>query len=111
MCSDAGLMAVERDIPVTLTPVQDAVRLLLRGELTEEEADRGITTEYPLEGLELEGASLAEGVLTLGFKDPNHVTGGGSCRVGILWFQIRETAMQFEGIEEARFQPEDLFQP
>ena len=111
MCSEAGLVAVERTIPLTETPVQDAVRLLLRGELTLSEVAAGITTEYPLDGFALEGASRANGVLTLAFSDPKNATVGGSCRVGILWFQIRKTAQQFEGVGEVRFQPEELFQP
>ena len=111
MCSEAGLVAVERTVPLTQTPVQDAVRLLLRGEITPQEEAQGITTEYPLEGLELTGASLENGVLTLGFADPNNATSGGSCRAGILWLQIRETAEQFDGVDEVRFQPEELFQP
>lgn len=111
MCSDAGLAAVERTIPVTQTPIQDTIRLLLQGDITPQEEAAGITTEYPLDGVELTGASLSNGVLTLSFSDPMNKTGGGSCRVGILWFQIRETAKQFDGVEEVRFQPEELFQP
>ena len=111
LCSDAGLVAVQRSIPFTNTPVQDAVSLLLKGEILPQEESQGITTEFPLEGLELEGANMENGVLTLGISDPNNTTIGGSCRVGILWFQIRETARQFDGIDEVRFEPEDLFQP
>lgn len=111
MCSQAGLVAVERTVPVTQTPVQDAVRLLLQGEITQQEEAQGITTEYPLEGFELQGASLENGLLTLSFADPNNATSGGSCRSGILWLQIRETAKQFEAVNEVRFQPEELFQP
>jgi hypothetical protein len=111
MCSEAGLVAVDRSIPVTQTPVQDAVQLLLRGEVTPQERMRGITTEYPLEGLELTGASRDEGALVLQFADPEGRTVGGSCRTNILWLQIRETAKQFEGVDEVQFQPETLFQP
>jgi hypothetical protein len=111
MCSAAGLVAVERTIPLTQTPIQDAIRLLLRGEITAQEETRGITTEYPLDGLQLTGASLNDGVLTLGFADPNNRTSGGSCRAGILWLQIERTARQFAGVNAVRFQPEDLFQP
>lgn len=110
-CSEKGLVAVERRIPLTQTPVQDAVRLLLKGEMTPEERARGITTEFPLAGLELRGASLENGVLTLSFADPNYATTGGACRTGILAFQIRKTAGQFEGVEQVRFQPQDVFQP
>lgn len=110
-CSRNGLEAVERSVPVTTTPIQDAVRLLLKGELTAAERARGITTEFPLPGVELAGAVLKNGVLTLEFKDPQNKTGGGSCRVGILWFQIEATAKQFSGVSSVRFIPEELFQP
>ncbi|MFN3301828.1 MAG: hypothetical protein ACK413_02260 [Patescibacteria group bacterium] len=36
---------------------------------------------------------------------------GGACRVGILWFQIEETAKQFPGVEKVQFLPEEIFQP
>ncbi len=111
MCSESGLVAVKRSIPITRTPIQDTIRLLLQGELTPQEKAQGISTEYPLEGLELEEASLADGILTLGFRDPNGITSGGSCRAGILWSQITATARQFDNVEEVRFQPEELFQP
>ena len=111
LCSRKGLVAVERLVPATKTPIQDAIKLLLQGKPTEEEKVRGITTEYPLEGLSLNGASLKNGVLTLEFDDPNDRTGGGSCRVGILWFQIEATAKQFSEVKSVRFLPEELFQP
>lgn len=111
MCSRQGLVAVEREIPITNTPIQDTVKLLISGNLTQEEKTQGITTEYPLEGLSLTAASLNNGVLTLTFDDPNNKTGGGSCRVGILWFQIEATAKQFSAVQQVRFQPEYLFQP
>ncbi len=110
-CSRDGLSAVERRIPVTQTPVQDAVRLLLKGKLTVAEKARGITTEYPLEGVALEGASLKTGTLTLAFTDPQNKTIGGACRAGILWFQIEATAKQFPEVTSVKFSPEELFQP
>ncbi|PIR82392.1 hypothetical protein COU20_02615 [Candidatus Kaiserbacteria bacterium CG10_big_fil_rev_8_21_14_0_10_59_10] len=110
MCSRAGLVPVQREI-TTHTPIEDTIRLLLSGELTEEERAAGITTEYPLEGFELVSATLEDGVLTFTFNDPEGRTVGGSCRVGILWAQIDETARQYEGVEEVRFLPEELFQP
>ena len=101
-CSRDGLMAVEREIPITKTPIQDTINLLLKGE---------DSAEYPLEGFSLKSASLNNGVLTLEFEDPNSKTGGGSCRAGILWFQIEATAKQFAGVQSVRFLPEELFQP
>jgi len=110
-CSRSGLVPVEREIPITQTPIQDTIKLLLSGKLTDEERSRGINTEYPLEGFSLKGASLKDGVLTLEFDDPNNKTVGGSCRAGILWFQIETTAKQFPEVKEVRFLPEELFQP
>jgi hypothetical protein len=111
MCSRQGLVGIKRKIPITQTPIQDTVRLLLKGELTQAERALGITTEYPLAGLELTGASLKDGVLTLQFNDPQNKTSGGSCRVGILWFQIEKTCQQFSQVTSVRFMPEELFQP
>jgi hypothetical protein len=111
LCSRQGLVTVERQIPATITPIQDAIRLLISDQLTAAEKTQGITTEYPLEGFSLKGTSLSNGVLTLEFEDPNNKTGGGSCRVGILWFQIEATAKQFPEVQTVRFIPEELFQP
>jgi len=110
-CGRNGLAPVERKIPITQTPIQDAVKLLLSGKLTEEERTQGIDTEYPLEGLSLKSALLKDGVLTLEFDDAKNKTVGGSCRVGILWFQIEATAKQFPEVRQVRFLPEEIFQP
>lgn len=111
LCSAQGLEAVERQIPRTITPVQNTIKLLLQGHLTFQEKSRGLDTEFPLSGLSLTGASLVDGLLTLTFADPENKTGGGSCRVGILWAQIEATANQFSEVSQVRFLPEQLFQP
>jgi hypothetical protein len=111
LCSRAGLVKIERKISLTQTPIQDAIHLLLKGEITQEERAQGISTEYPLEGFSLKGAFLKEGILNLEFEDLNNKTVGGSCRVGILWFQIEATAKQFSEVKEVKFLPEELFQP
>lgn len=110
-CSRKGLVSVERKISISKTPIQDTINLLISGQLTKEEKAQGITTEYPLVGFSLKGASLKDGILTLEFEDSNYKTGGGSCRVGILWFQIEATAKQFSEVKEVRFLPGELFQP
>lgn len=111
LCSRKGLVAVERKIPISKTPIQDTIKLLLENELTEDEKTAGITTEYPLEGFKLWEANLKDGVLVLKFEDPFNKTSGGACRVGILWFQIEAAAKQFSEAKEVRFLPEELFQP
>lgn len=111
LCSSQGLVAVERQVSVSQTPIQDAVKLLLQGQLTPAEKAQGISTEYPLPGVELKGANLKNDTLILEFLDPQNKTGGGSCRVGILWKQVEATAKQFAGVQQVKFIPEYLFQP
>lgn len=110
-CSRDAVLPVEREIGRTETPIQDAINLLLKGELTDSEKSAGFRTEFPLQGLSLKGANLANGVLTLEFDDKLNKTGGGSCRVGLLWAQIEKTAKQFTGVESVQFKPDALFQP
>lgn len=111
MCTRGGLVPVTRTITLTKTPVQDAVKLLLKGELTSAEKSAGITTEFPLEGVSLAGVSSKGSTFTLALNDPFSKTTGGSCRVGILWAQIEATAKQFPGVTNVAFSPEELFQP
>lgn len=110
-CSKKGLVAVLRVLPKTTTPLKDSIELLLRGELSDEERAEGITTEFPLPGVSLKSAALEGGVATLTFNDPQNKTGGGSCRVAVLWAQIEATAKQFPTVTSVRFMPEELFQP
>lgn len=111
ICSSKGLEKVERTIPSTPSVLKDTINLLLAGNLTSEEKAKGITTEYPLVGVKLSNAVINNGVATLTFEDPNNRTGGGSCRVAILWAQIEATAKQFPTVKQVRFLPEELFQP
>ncbi|MEX2052495.1 MAG: GerMN domain-containing protein [Candidatus Paceibacterota bacterium] len=111
LCSSKGLVAVDRVLPDTTTPLAESIKLLLRGELTQAERAEGIETEFPLEGVTLENATISNGVATLTFNDPNNKTGGGSCRVGILLLQIEATAKQFPTVTSVRISPADLFQP
>lgn len=110
MCSRDGLVPVERTVPSDATPT-DVVRLLLAGDLLPEERAQGVTTEYPLDGFSLVSSELEDGTLTFSFADTEGKSVGGSCRVGILWMQIAETALQFPEVQEVRFLPEDIFQP
>jgi hypothetical protein len=113
-CSRDGLVPIERQIPVSQTPIKDTIELLLKGKenLTESDLDKGIQTEYPLEGFRLKAVNLKEdGTLILEFEDPLNKTVGGACRVGILWFQIEATAKQFPQVKKVQFLPEELFQP
>lgn len=113
-CSRDGLVAIEKEVSVNQTSIPEIIGLLLKGKenLSAEQEAEGITTEYPLESLSLKEAVLrADGTLILTFDDPLNKTSGGSCRTGILWYQIEETAKQFDGVERVEFLPEELFQP
>ncbi len=111
MCSRDGLVSVNREIAVSKTPIEDTIRLLLLGDLSEKEKNEGTSTEYPLSGFSLSEVNLKNKVLTLKFEDSENKTVGGTCRVGVLWFQIEATAKQFPEVAEVRFLPEDIFQP
>lgn len=114
ICSRKGLVAIERKIPLSKNLMEETINLLLKGKenLSQDEINQGITTEYPLEGLKLKSADLKnDGTLLLTFDDPFHKTSGGACRVGILWFQIEATAKQFPKVKKVQFLPEELFQP
>lgn len=111
-CSVDGLVAIEKEI-VGENIIEETINLLIKADITEQEKEeKGIETEFPLDGFELIGVDLKDGVLTLSFDDPQSQTIGGSCRTGILWHQISQTAKQFEGVGQVRFEPQDmLFQP
>lgn len=112
LCSSKGLVPVSRSLPVTSTPIQDAIRALLKGEVTPSEKSAGVTTEFPLTGVNLTGASLPpSGTLTLSMSDPQNKTSGGSCRVQVLRAQVEATAKQFADVKAVAFSPSSLFQP
>ena len=113
-CSRDGLVAIEREIPVSQTPIKDTIELLLKGKenLTEKDLAQGINTEYPLDGFKLNSVNLKEdGTLILEFEDQQNKTIGGACRVSILRVQIEQTAKQFSQVKKVQFLPETLFQP
>ena len=111
LCDTEAVIPVGRTIPSSQSPINDVIRLLIRGELTKAEEDLGFRTEFPGRELQFLGARLEDGVLYLKFSDPSGFTSGGSCRVNLLRAQIEKTALQFEMVESVVFEPEDIFQP
>ncbi|MEX2010267.1 MAG: GerMN domain-containing protein [Parcubacteria group bacterium] len=112
MCSEEALVSVDREIPRTETPLEDTLRLFLKGELTGGEREQGISTEYPLSGLTLSSVNLSpRGVLTLDISDPERKTTGGACRVTLLRAQLEATAKQFDTVKSVRYTNPELFQP
>ncbi len=112
LCSAKGLVSVTRTIPVTQTPLQDALRLMLTGNLTAAEKSAGVTTEFPLSGVSLISATLpANGALTISLADPLNKTSGGACRAQVLRAQVEATAKQFSQVKSVTFSPATVFQP
>ncbi len=112
LCSAKGLVSVARIIPVTQTPLQDTLRLMLMGNLTAAEKSAGVTTEFPLSGVSLISATLpANGALTISLADPLNKTSGGACRAQVLRAQVEATAKQFSSVKSVTFSPATVFQP
>jgi spore germination protein GerM len=110
LCSSQGLVGVDATLPKK-DIIESSIQLLIQGQVPEEKAEEGVSTEFPLNGFSLESVNLEDGILNLTFEDPNNESSGGSCRVNVLRVQVEETASQFEGVEEVRIMPETLFQP
>jgi hypothetical protein len=110
-CSKEGIVPVERSIPVTMSPIQTTLKMLLAGEITSEEKAQGISTFFPLEGVSISDISFVDGVLVLTFNDPLFRTSGGACRANILRMQVEQTAQQFETVKEVKIKPDSVFQP
>ena len=106
-----ALAPVMREIPFTRTPIQDTIRTLLKGGLTEIEKEKGFFTELPIHGLELLDANLKGGVLTLNFKEGTITTPSGANRLPLLREQIEKTVFQFDGVRQVQYMPEEIFQP
>lgn len=98
LCSSKGLVQTSKTIPFTATPIQDTLKTLFAADTN-------------FRGVELKGATLKNGTLTIELSDPQKSTTGGSCKVGILRAQIEATVKQFDGIQTVTFIPAEVLQP
>jgi hypothetical protein len=106
-----AVLPVERQIPVTNTPIKDTIELLIKGELTPEEKAEGFSSEFPHPEFQLLGVNLNDRTLTLEFSEVPSFTTGGSCRVSILAKEVTLTAQQFPEVDQVVFAPYSIFQP
>lgn len=111
LCSEKGLTPVTRDINESDYHLASVLNLLISGSITEAEKATGLTTEFPLSGLQLLSATLSGTDLLLTFEDLSHKSSGGSCRISILRAQIEATARQFPEVKAVKFAPDEVFQP
>lgn len=110
-CSEDAVLPVEREIPLTISPIRDTLDLLLEGILTDSEIADSYQTEFPNELFKISSINLKDGVLYIDFTDAPNFVNGGSCRTGLLDSQIRKTAMQFPQVESVEYVDEFIFQP
>jgi hypothetical protein len=111
LCSAKGLVPVGRVIPETDAPMRAALELLLRDPLTSDERARGLSTEFPLQGVTIEDVNISGDTATIEIADPDNKLSGGSCRVSVLRARLEATAKQFKDITDVRFLPEDVLEP
>jgi hypothetical protein len=111
LCSAKGLVAVDRLIPETGAPLRAAIELLLRDPLTSDERARGLSTEFPLDGVRLDDVAVSGDTATIELADREHKLSGGSCRVSVMRAQLEATATQFKDITDVRFRPEGVLEP
>lgn len=110
-CSADAVLPVEREIPKVDNVPEYALKKLLEGDITAEEAAEGFQTEFAPGKLELKSLTIKDGVATVEFFDDNGFTSGGSCRVGLLAWQVQKTLLQFPEIDQIEFMNEEMFQP
>ncbi|MDD5569263.1 MAG: GerMN domain-containing protein [Candidatus Pacebacteria bacterium] len=110
-CGSAAVLPVSRAIPVVADPIAETINLLLKGDISPDEKNRGFVSEFPNADFELISSVLKNGNLTLEFSEVPGFTDGGSCRMSILMAEITKTAEQFSEVKKVIFEPETLFQP
>lgn len=110
-CSAEAVLPVEREITESLNVPAATLRLLINGNITDEEAAQGFQTEFEPGKLSYKSLMIKDGVATIEFDDDGGFTSGGSCRAGLLATQIKKTLLQFDEVDEVIFANEDMFQP
>ena len=110
-CSADAVLPVNREVPESMNKPAEALKMLLKGEITEEEESKGFQTEFEPGKLELLSISISDGTATIEFEDDGGFTSGGSCRTGLLAAQIKKTLLQFDTIDKVVFLNEAMFQP
>lgn len=106
--SDA-ILPVERTIPVSQAPINDSIRLLLKGELTNMERELGFKTELPNKNLIFLGAKREGSTLILNFEDKGFLPDIKADKIDVLKSIIIKTAMQFDNVKNVILQPDSLF--
>jgi spore germination protein GerM len=108
----SSIQPVQRTIRSSENIIADTIKVLIQGNLTENEQDQWFVTEFPHPSFALLDTQLDDmGTLTLTFNEVPWFTSGWSARMLILSKSIEKTALQFPEVTRVIFEPETLFQP
>lgn len=110
-CSEDAVLPIEREIPVTMTPIQDTIKLFLRAKLTDQEKELGFDPVSPNKLSALISANLKDGHLILRFEKMPGAHVGGSCLSVLMNTELAKTIQQFSEVETLDFEPRELFEP
>lgn len=106
-------IAVERQVPKTLTVTKTAIEALLRG-ATQEEINQGFVSNIN-SGVRIQSLIIENEVAKIDFDEQLEFQVGGSCRVAAIWAQITETLKQFPTVDSVLIsingRTEDILQP
>lgn len=109
-CSMAGLAAVTREVTGEGTElISNTLTLLLEKELSRQQRQQGLTSEFPLDDVLLVGLRVDDGIATVALDDQSSQLAVDNCRSDIIRFQIEETIRQFPSVANVRFLPRTLF--
>ncbi|KKS39760.1 MAG: hypothetical protein UV02_C0056G0001, partial [Candidatus Kuenenbacteria bacterium GW2011_GWA2_42_15] len=108
-CLSESVLSVEREIPLTITPIKDTIELLLKGQLTGEETTQGF--DPVADNFKLVSTNLKDGHLILQFELAPGGSAGGSCATNLAVTEIINTAKQFPEVSTVELKPMELFQP
>lgn len=108
----SSILPIQRTIRSSDNLIADTIKVLLQGNLSEQEKDAWFITEFPNAQFRLLDTQLdSQGTLTLTFNEVAGFTAGWSARMLILSKSIEKTALQFPQVTRVIFQPDTLFQP
>jgi spore germination protein GerM len=107
-----SIMPIQRTIRSSQNLIEDTIKILLQGNISEQEKDAWFITEFPNTQFRLLDTQLdAQWTLILTFNEVPWFTSGWSARMLILSKSIEKTALQFPQVTRVVFQPDTLFQP
>lgn len=108
----SSILPIQRTIRSSQNLIADTIKVLIQGNLSEQEKSAWFITEFPNAQFRLLDTQLdSQGTLTLTFNEVPWFTTGWSARMLILSKSIEKTALQFPQVTRVVFQPETLFQP